>query len=890
MRLALRRLLANPSAPSILHSAVHSNGAVSCQYCSNSTATRGQSRRYTTKEKERKQLLQNEIKASRVINLSATAKDDPLGKGAIEYREPNIPKSHARQPNAQDTETEGHKQAKLDRAYFRLRLPKTPRNQNDVHNRDANPRTQLRLPSADREGNQGWRKKLVTMEQYQYQSNLHTPATQGLRLVDHPSHTQDWELWLELIVFRRRHDGAKGAVAIYKEIFRRDLQMPTQGTVANQLWDLLIRAGFQSFELLEEIVVYATRLKWSTTRFWPELYCGIISVVLKKNPDTAYILHVKLKDDFPPLLADYQRIFKLSLDLGRSAHFRLLYKDAPLIGMYKTVIHYLCELQMYAEALKWHEVLYDAGDFPTRRTNIKPLLDHLIYTGDGPRFEKIVRQLVEADSLDSDLAEKVAQMDTGISREIMNRQLGQVHGVAPKKFNDSFCARLFATRLFSVDTIINGLQMMAAEAIGPLSLREIAVRDNCDPGAMCDHLDRLKAAEIPLENSVYCALLRSLAVENKQSILKSVVYCDLHPDAFADLGLQERLLAQYHKENDQLKVERTFAVLTAGCSREKLQMVQTNLVLRCQITLRRPQKVLAILENMKHMGIPVSTRSSRHIRVCWISRRQVGRGAETTKELAILIKASQMTMESGRFVPIMAWREIMRRLGMAGRLMELENLALWLLDWYLSPAAKASLPKRYLLPGSGGQTLTSGDAPPGRPPNRHPRRFLNTLFTTSARHAFVAWGFQHAMKSSRSSISFRKTSTGANTLQFRSTHLRSPVLWTWGLTLLHKLRERGLQIRATEVGRICRHRLDILFGSGYSRRKINRRARSELAEDHGESVYIEEMKAIWGQDLFRVWKHVGRNLERRMGRPRRRAPRRSRREERGNGTDAYGDL
>lgn len=892
MSLALRSLLANSSALSLLHKAVHSNGAGFCPHCSHSTAKQRQSRRYTTKEKEREQLLEVESRASQGIQISATAKDGPLDKGAIELSGPDIPRAHARPPNAQ--ESEGIKEASLGRACFRLRSRRDPSTPQHIYNGNASLRTQLRLPSTDRVGHGGWRKYLVTMKQYQYQSDLHTPESQGQRLVNHPSHTRDWKLWLELIDFRKRHDGIKGAVAMYKEIFRRDLRMPIQGPVAHQLWDLLIRAGFQSSELLEEIVAYAKRLKCSTTRFWPKLYFAIVSGVLKNSRYAAHSWHLKLRDDFPPSLADYQRIFKLSLHWGRSTHFRRLYKNAPLIGMYKTVIQPLCELQMYPEALKWHEVLYDAGDFPATPTDIKPLLDHLIYTGNGPRFETIMRQLVEANSVVTESAENLVRMDTDISREIMSRQLGEVHGVTPKHFSDSFCARLFATQLFSVDTIINGLQMIGAEAIGPLSLREIAVRNNCDPGAVCHHLDGLKAAGISLGNSVYCELLRRLAFENKSEILKSVVNCDLHPDTFADADLQERLLAQYYEEYDLMGIERTFAVLTAGCPDQQLQMLRTNLVLRCHITLGRQEKVLAILENMNTTGMPVSTRTSRHLRVCWLSRRQVGRGAATTRELTILIKASQMTLQSGRFVPIIAWREIMRRLGMAGRLMEVENLALWLVDWYSNPAVMAS--KRIILcRREGDQTLTSVPAPSVHSPSQHPQGFLDTLFTTSARHAFVAWGFQHAMKPRRSIISLRKTSTGESPNQFQSTPSiqSSPTTsrfhWTWGLHLLYKLRERGLQIQARQVARICRHRLNTLFGSGISKRKINRRAWLETVDRYSERMFIQEMEAIWGKDLFRVRKHIGRNLRMRLRRGRRRE-RWHLSEGYGTGTDDYGDM
>ncbi len=877
MRLALQRLLANSSAISVLRNAVLSHGAGFCQHYSNSPTTQARPTRYTAKESEQEQPLGSEARTFRIRKIPAMTKDDENSKDAIERNQLNIP---AHLPNPPGSEGVG-----LSRSTGLPTTQMVPATQHGIRSSNASSSPNLRLPSTARRNNEGWRSRLVTLEQYQHESNLGALTLQGPRLVDDPSYTQDWELWLELIVFRRRHHGAKGTVAIYKEIFKRDMRLPTEGVVANQLWGLLIRAGFHDYGILEETIVYALRLKRSTGRSWSRIYYGIVSITLKKDPASAYSWHVKLRNDFPPSLEDYQKIFKLSLDCGRSAHFKDQYKDTPLLGMYKTVIGHLCKLQMYAEALKWHDLLCEVRDFPAEFTDIQPLLDHLVYIGDRTRFESIVRQLAKANIGISNMAEDIVQNETSVSREIMNRQLGEVHGVAPKHLSDGFCSRLFATRLFAVDTIINGLQMMATEAIGPLSLREIAVRDDCDPGTICNHIDHLRNAGISLDDSAFCTVIQGLAAENKHGILNSVVNCDLHPDTFADYDLQERLLAQYYEENDLVKIERTLAILTTGCSVDKLQLIQKNLVLRCQISLGRREEALATLEEMKQVGITVSARSSRHLRVCWLSRRQVGRRPAETQELTLLIQASQMTMQGGSFVPIIAWREILRRLGMTGRLTELENLALWLVDWYSSLAAKAALPKRMLLSGHGRQQFIDGHVSTGTWPHRSPQRFLNILFTIAAQHAIVAWGFQRAIHPRKTFRRFKNASTTGDPPRLEGT---ARFQWTWGLHLLYKLRERGVPIRRRTVARICRHRLNTLFGTGISKRKINRRARAEMLEFSTETVYIRKMEEIWGEDLFKVWRSIGKNLEKRLRRNFRRGLRRSRRERqmRSNGHEA----
>ena len=847
MRLALqRRLLASPSRTSILHRPVRSGDADSCPYHPHPPTSQGQSRRYTAKDDRAGQHLGSEARSFRTVKLSAATKDSRQDNGASEHNRPPAPRAQARLPDAQGSE--GPEGAALSVSRVRERYRLVPSAQRNVPGGDLSSETQPGLPNKATEFQEGWRRRLTAFEQYQYQSDFEAPVSQGPRLVDSPSYAQDWQLWLELIAFRRRQHGAIGTMAIYREIFRRGLRLPTQGTVANQLWDLLIQAGFHDVGLLKEILIYAMFLKASTKRSWPHIYSGILSIALKVDPSSAYDWHVKVRDDFPPSLEDYQRLFKLSIGWGSAVHFRGLYVDAPLTGMYKTVIRQLCELQMYPEALRWHDLLCQAGDFPTESTDIQPLLDHLVYIGERSRFENIIKQLAEAEVGIRKVAEDYAQRDKAITSEIMNRKLGEAHGIAPTYLSDSFCARLFATQFFAVDTIIKGLHMIAAEMIGPLSLREIAFRDDCDPAAICRHLDVLKTAGVTLDNSPYCTTVRSLAVENKGEILKSIVDSDLHPDTFGDDGLQERLLAQYFEEDDVIKIERTLAILTTGCSFENLQRARTNLILRSQVTLGRQEQVLAMIEEMKHLGIAVSPRSSRHLRVCWLSRRSSGRGPRRTKELAILIQASQMTMQSGSFVPIYAWREILRRLGMEGRLMELENLALWLVDSYSSPAAKAALSKRILPSTHRSQALVGGEVSSEESPDFDPKHYLNTLFTTSARHAIVAWGFQQTGKPRKSIRRLVRPRTVGEPPKFEKI---PQFQWTWGLHLLYKLKERGLPIEKSQVAQICRDRLDNLFGTGCSKRPINRRARSENL--YSEEVYVRKMEEIWGRDLFKVW-------------------------------------
>ena len=712
----------------------------------------------------------------------------------------------------------------------------SPKNYLDVESiqpHDGSNRTARRLiHQRSKYENKGWREQLSSFEQYKHESDLSELQKHWPRLIDTQRHMVDWMLWLELISFRTRHHGPQGAQPLFEEIIRRNMPMPTNGAIGTELWHHLVMSGRQDQEFLTAIISFAVRLKQDTGNAWPNLYYNVIIDAIKTDPTMAYNMHVKLKSDITPTVVDYRKIFLRCASWQILNDFEGLYRDLPLSGMYDLAIPKLCELQRYRDAVKWHNLLVTYKDFPPTFLAVKPLLAHLAHIGDDHQLKQIVTDLQEVNfefgsSVSS--AEKPVVMDEKIGRENFNRQLGLVHGVSPKHLSDQFCARLFATKLFSIDTIINGLQMMALELIGPLSLREIATRDDCDTKAISRHISLLKGAGILPNSSVYSSLIQTFASNSERKVLQSLINCDLHPDAFEDKDLQERLLAQYYKMGDELQIERTLAAITVGCREQDLQKWRCNIVLRSHITLHRTRAVVTMLEEMHRNNIPITSRSSRHLRVSWLSSRAPGRGPSSTHELSIIINVTRRTLQSGRHVPILAWRELLRRLGMDGRLEEVDQLALWLVDFYTSPAAHKILPPRLHL-GQGHHT------------NNNPQAFLSTLFTTAAQHAIVAWGFQQEAKG----LFIRRPLIG---------YRRRPQ-WSWGLVLLYTLRTRGVPIHRTTIARICRHRLRVLFGNGVSGRHLNRRGRwindshARASDRHTMQFYIREMKSIWGEDLF----------------------------------------
>lgn len=664
-----------------------------------------------------------------------------------------------------------------------------------------------------------WRNHLITYEQCYYESNLGGTSSKGIRLVDQDAFSSNFDLWLELIRFRRRHKDADGINAIWKKLLARKLHLPTQGATADELWDQFLRFGWETDSIADIIIPNAKTMKAATGLAWPKLYTRILGYCLKKNPQNSSLWHDLLHKDFPPSSEHLKELFSLAVS-NRDAlkAFRFLYMSLPNRDLYATIIPQLCSLQYYTLASRWHRLLMKVQDIPSTSTTVQPLLDHLVVYGNK-----------------NDLADMNKKMaDAGVSlvpfngqdfREILNRQLGQIHRIAPKVLSDEFCARLFATAMFSVDTIINGLLMLGVDAIGPLALRELVSREGSSPVNCRRRLAQLKLAGITVGHSTFSKLVCNLASQDKAQLLADVVNCEMHPDAFDDRKLQESLLTRYHEYGDGLKARRTLAILAAMSSPARATILHWNVMLRSALRRQDRVNVHKILEAMHEHQVPISAKSSSLVRVYMISRRQVARRPVTTRELPPIIAIFQRILRSGGTVPAYDWRDILRRLGMMGELIELEKLAIWLADWYSNPTACAAQSSHF--------HPRNKHIPRDLSP-LHPQHPLRIIFPAAAQSAIIAWGFQHP-----------------GDIEQRVRQLRNRGLtWRWGLQLLRKLRGRGVPIARETVASACRLRLIALFRRGRSNRRINRRARARNA--HPLEYYAEEIEKVWGKDVFGI--------------------------------------
>lgn len=670
-----------------------------------------------------------------------------------------------------------------------------------------------------------WKSMLKTQSQYEYESSVDLPASQGPRLVEYDRYASDSGLWLELVVYRRGHFGTKSLQALWEAIQARNVEIPTEGPNSDYLWKSFVHMGLRH-GMLASVVDYAIRLQQKTKSHWKDLYSTIIRYKILTDPLGTYDWHSKLYERFPPTAEQFMLLFDLVHKQGGRSVSKMLklqriYRDLPLSTLYGDIMTRLYKNEDFEAAASWHTILIMKKDVPAELSLYRPLFRYMVLYGDRKLLGYMVDRMVEA-GIPLPTFIKHPLPISPASQELIDQRLAEVHGIKPIKVGDEFCARLIATVWFSTSAIIKLLCILSVDTLGSASLRELVVRADADPKAVAASIDQLEAAGIRLVQTKYCSLVKRLAVEGNDRLLESVVQCDLHPDTFDDNVLQEKLLEDYYRKHDQLQIDRTLAILTADAMGTPSEArIIWNVHLRLQLKQKDIKAVNHTLELMHASRIIVEQESSSYV-ASLFTHRTTSKNPHYIYDLPVITNIWQNILRSGGVVPAIAWPEILRRLGMKGQLDEFEKLALWLAKYYSGSPGGPSLG---MLPGSRSMSkllmrrLINAPSQLNPAEESHP---LSILFPPKAQQAIVAWGFQHARPGYKD--------------------------WRWGLQLLLKLKLFRVHIRRSTVAEACKLRLRALFGPAQSNRLINRRARAKNA--HLLKYYVQEMEKIGGTSLL----------------------------------------
>lgn len=655
--------------------------------------------------------------------------------------------------------------------------------------------------------------------------------------IDAKESYQDFDTWLKLANARRRAHGPEGIRLLWKAILHYRVRLPTTGPSADGLWTHFLDLGFEDPDVLGAIFVYAKEQKESHARCWPNFYITVVGHHLKAEHGKVWLWHTRLHKDFPPSSQQFRQLFALALPHD-NLHRTYLSMHASLPGMYiyDYVIPQLCRQGLYHTAANWHEKLIRRGDIPSDARQSEPVLRYLATIGDETRLKAATRLMVEAGVSFAAYRNKDVEIPSFILRDIvLPPPLEQTEATPEKKLGDQFCARLFATRVLSVDTAIGGLVFLGATEIGPQALRAMATRELGETPYHCAikaRLDQLKENGITTGDSTFSILVRKFTAEGDDHLLRNVITCDLHSDTFEDCEFQESLLPRYQEQSDPTAFTRTITSLTAKLPTHLVNPKRWNYLLRSFLMRRDLQGFARTIEKMQDLRIRIEMKSVYRMRPAMLSPRRRGHCPRSIEELPLVIGVWQSVLRSERFIHPMAWAEVLRRLGMTGQLHSFENLSFWLAGWYSSREFRASQMsmsgQTHQVAGKQHHPLLSVDVKPSNPV--HP---LQALFPRALQQGIIAWGFKRDHLSQN--------------------HEPPRTDWTWGITLLHTLRfTYTVHVSSVDVAKALKLRLFALFGRAPRRRGNLKNVRTQRNIRAGVESYIEQAENIWGRHLLSV--------------------------------------
>ncbi|KAI9711005.1 MAG: hypothetical protein M1820_002443 [Bogoriella megaspora] len=624
-------------------------------------------------------------------------------------------------------------------------------------------------------------------------------------------------------------------------------------------------------------------------------------------PGRAYKWHSEIQGKYPVPPDSLIRLLKQiltstsRLSRGDSEKLEKIYMEGSRRDLYDYVVPLLHSVGDYKNAYRFHIVMLRNGDYPSPKvaqsSNIVSMTRHYLQNASSASPDSSSALKLLPDSRDSsqskshDIASLHAEsisktLRMHMTRESMSRHLGDVHGFSEKPIDDSMCARLFATKFIPIQVIISGLAAFGVDVIGPLALRELAVRAS-NRTDLRSAFRALKQCEVSVKSCVYSRLLLMATYEGDDELLESIVSTDQHPDVFEDMALQQQLFQNYVASNDWVQARRASVILAFA---DEVNHTMSgydyawNLLLRTSKFGRKDQAIERILEQVQVNSAFVASPSVTHF--CrqymkshprrrpdlWIN--QYGKVEPTKYEsLTILVNLLLRVHKTNRRISPFRWREVLRRLISLGRFQEFARLCQWLAVTYAEQHKAPSTPST----DHASEASTVSDHVPiihkqddplpavakeTNPSTLSPANPLSIIFTKKLLFSVIANSFTALVPPENRKVSAdwsshsrldrinRTISTHPFQLPMQGSDVEDPelYLWTAGLALLHTLHfTYGVPISTAEVRGILMERLWILFGTKNLTRWENRLLRRWNPHSLTEMVRIitDEEEGVW---------------------------------------------
>ncbi|KAF2748191.1 hypothetical protein M011DRAFT_486050 [Sporormia fimetaria CBS 119925] len=639
-------------------------------------------------------------------------------------------------------------------------------------------------------------------------------------------------LWADALLYRERLDGLDGIRDVFDDMVYRGYELPLDDTPeAAIIWGTIVKHRSVATRALD----YAIAVRKSTGRVYPQLYEKFMAYWLSRNTNFARNIHhrmvVVLRLRKLPLRRLAQ-IMKPHFSLKALDEFMNIYRISLERDLYDEIVPMLCDRGELTLARRWHRLCFHRKDLPSPSVEAHPLVQ--LFVAEDAGLSAVDAAQLTPDQQTSTVRIRQPKMikKSKLNKKLMQRLTGQY--VAPVKFDDAFCARLFATRAFSPASVIRGLVMAGVNEIGPQSVRYMGLKS--EPiEELPSRFRELKEAGIMLKGCVFSLALEKFALEGRFDLVRSMLDSDQHPDVFDDTKMQNELLQHYLESGDRSQAHRTLAVL--ALFHNDVSTESWNLMLQARVHQLNPTQIVRVLEDMRDHQVMISNESMAALRSI-LRPRRIRREPKNEKyfvdDVRFLSRCYMLILESGiGTVMPFGWNEIIRRMGLQRRLKELHRLIRWLLGWYAPQGSSAfsAVPRSPFLEKATStlrmeypERFQYFNLPPNLPQHFH-RHPIRQLFPLRFQHAIVVWGFRSSLRHNHN-YEQSLLSDKAAKKHHRKRFLRKGILkrpdWAFGLRVLAELRDLGVEIDTVTVKKAVWMELKMIFGRGRPRQKENR--------------------------------------------------------------------
>jgi hypothetical protein len=671
------------------------------------------------------------------------------------------------------------------------------------------------------------------------------------------------EAWSDQLQQKFRSRGHAGIAESWQNLKDQKLDLPIIGSNAHIIWSTLV----VNLNLWDEIFAYAVELRKTKGQTYENLYRLILGRILRTGGRGAVRWHERFQKEYViPFYALRDLVPNATSTPDSLKAFWFIYirshKNSHCI--YDTLITALLQKQRYEDARRWNRILIKHDDKPSKAWKTWPIPKQ---PEKNPEIVGIQPATTDVLSMFSDNPILTSSNPTAgrysgtptsalpFDRADMSVALGKHLGVGPKEMSDEFCARIFATKAFSLDTIIKGLSLIATKRIGPLAFRELAIRAGPSEEIL-KKVETLRSAGIGLTPCTFSNAVVKLASQKQEGLLNGLLLSDQHPEVLEDADLQIRILSEYIDKGDWRSAHRTLALLTLF--HEKPRARAWNLVLQHYARRRDFSNVLQTSRNMMDNKIGINSNTLDIIWTSCIPKRRRGHRYPTEPRGALnaldfVTDLWFRIFDSGAYIHPARWREILKRYGMEGRFDDLRRICLKLVERYSNQHLTVKLSTLAQLKSKTKNTITTPTPAELLSGRNDP---FHELFRPALQQAIVTWGFKNGFKMI---TDFYWTTVQENVksgLKWDDGNYRNPISentrnfdmhpvffpnssilpfaylklpppdksFVCGLLLLQELAKRGVSVTVALVRKVVKDRLWQLYSLNKSKVRANRAA------------------------------------------------------------------